>query len=122
MVVIDGKSFNVPVVSLKRTADFLDKYGNRTEDGVLQRELVGVYFNYKLQFGATTDVREYARLWEKLTEPEEFHRVTVPDEAGDYTFTAYFSGVGDELRRVYKEKNYWENLTVNFTAQAPARS
>ena len=38
MVVIDGKSFNVPVVSLKRTADFLDKYGNRTEDGVLQRE------------------------------------------------------------------------------------
>ena len=122
MVVIDGEPYGVPVVSVKRTADFLDKYANRTEDGVLQRELIGVYFNYKLTFGPTSDTGEYARLWEKLTEPEEFHTVTVPDEAGDYTFTAYFSGVGDEMLRRYGEKNYWDNLTVSFTAQAPARS
>lgn len=65
---------------------------------------------------------EYARLWAKLTEPVEFHTVTVPDEAGDYTFTAYFAGVKDKLRRVKGEKNYWTGLTVSFKAKEPART
>lgn len=121
MIIIDGIAFKVPVQSIRRTADFLDKYAERTEDGVLHRELIGVYFNYKLQFGATTDVEEYNRLWKKLTEPKEFHTVTVPDEGGEYTFTAYFSGVGDDMLRQYGNKNYWQNLTVNFTAREPAR-
>ena len=39
-----------------------------------------------------------------------------------YTFTAYFSNVGDELLRKKAEKNYWKNLTANFIAQKPART
>ncbi len=119
---IDGTTYNIPVVSLKRTADFLDKYAERTADGVLHRELIGVYFNYQLQLGATTDVEEYADLWDKLTEPTEFHTVTVPDEDGtDYTFTAYFSNVSDELRRLKEAQVFWKTLTVNFVAAGPAR-
>lgn len=121
MIKIDGITYKIPVVSIKRKADFLDKYANRTEDGDLQRELIGVYFNYQLQLGNTTDVVEYARLWKKLTEPVEFHTVTVPDESGDYTFTAYFSNVGDEVRKMQNAKNYFKSLTVNFTAKSPAR-
>lgn len=71
--------------------------------------------------GPGIDRTEYARLWDKLTEPVEFHEVTVPDEDGDYTFTAYFSNVADELLRKVAEKNYWKNLTVNFIAKKPAR-
>lgn len=122
MVIIDGITYNVPVVSIKRKADFLDKYAERNESGDLLRELIGVYFNYQLQLGATTDTAEYSRLWDKLTEPVEFHTVTVPDEAGDYTFTAYFSNVGDEVRKIQAAKNFWHNLTVNFIAKSPARS
>lgn len=121
MIVIDGESFDVPVVSVKRRADFLDKYAERTEDGVLHRELIGVYFNYSVKFGSTATPAEYARLWQKLTEPVEFHEVTVPDEAGDTTFTAYFSGVSDELRRVRDAGVFWKELSANFTAMAPAR-
>lgn len=121
MIKIDGITYNVPIVSLKRKADFLDKYANRTEDGILKRELIGVYFNYQLQLGRTTSIPEYAKLWKKLTEPVEFHTVTVPDEEGDYTFTAYFSSVGDELRIIQGAKRFWKSLTVNFTSQAPAR-
>ncbi len=121
MVIIDSITYNVPVISIKRKADFLDKYADRNEDGDLLRGLLGVYFNYQLQLGSTTDTAEYARLWDKLTEPVEFHTVTVPDEAGDYTFTAYFAGVGDEIRKVTEAKNYWKNLTVNFIAKSPAR-
>lgn len=121
MLYIDGIGYKIDVLSVKRTADFLDKYAERTENGDLERELIGVYFNYKLQFGPGVDRAEYARLWDKLTEPVEFHEVTVPDEDGDYTFTAYFSNVADELLRKVAEKNYCKNLTVNFIAKKPAR-
>ena len=121
MLYIDGIGYKIDVLSVKRTADFLDKYAERTENGDLERELIGVYFNYKLQLGPGVDRAEYARMWDKLTEPDEFHEVTVPDEDGDYTFTAYFSNVADELLRKVAEKNYWKNLTVNFIAKKPAR-
>ena len=121
MLYIDGIGYKIDVLSVKRTADFLDKYAERTENGDLERELIGVYFNYKLQLGPGVDRAEYARLWDKLTEPVEFHEVTVPDEDGDYTFTAYFSNVADELLRKVAEKNYCKNLTVNFIAKKPAR-
>lgn len=122
-IVIDSTSYDIPILSIKRKAEFLDKYAERTEDGVLHRELIGVYFNYELAFGRTTDTTEYALLWAKLTEVEEFHTVTVPDfdgTGGQYTFTAYFAGVSDELRRETASKTFWRNLVVNFIAQSPA--
>lgn len=119
MIIIDCVTYDVPVISIRRRADFLDKYAERTEDGILQRELIGVYFNYQLQFGRTTDLAEYAALWNKLTEAEEFHTVTVPDESGNYTFTAYFANVGDEMLKQRGASNFWQNLTVNFVAKEP---
>ena len=121
MVIIDSQEFDIPVISIKRRADYLDKYAERTVDGVLHRELIGVYFNYQMKLGTITDANEYAALWAKLTETEEFHTVTVPDETSTpYTFTAYFSNVTDEMRRQKDGVNYWKGLTVNFTAQSPA--
>lgn len=121
MIVIDGSVYNIGVRSLKRTADFLDKYAERLENGDLERELIGVYFNYKLELEPGFDRAEYSRFWKKLTEPVEFHTVRVPDEDGDFTFTAYFSNVADELLLKRAERNYWKNLTVNFIAKSPAR-
>lgn len=122
MIKIDGEIYNVPVINIKRTADFLDKFATRVESGDLYRELIGVYFNYQLQIGSTLDVYEYARLWKKLTEKKEFHEVTVPDEEGEYTFTAYFASISDELRKCSGKTNYWKNLTVNFIAKSPVGS
>jgi hypothetical protein len=122
MITIDGIVYNVPVLSLEERADFLDKYAERTEDGALQRDLIGVYFNYKLTFGRTTNTTELAALWLKLTEPVTFHTVTVPDDAGDVTFTAYFSGVGRKVWRQTDTALFWHTLTVNFTAREPART
>jgi len=122
-VVIDGQTFDIPVISLKRKADFLDKMAERTSDGKLHRELIGVYFNYQLVLGTITDMSEYSSLWDKLTEPVEFHTVTVPDTgSGDYSFTAYFANVTDEMRKIKKSTNYWKSLTVNFIAESPAKT
>ena len=53
MIVIDGEQFKIDVLSVKRSADFLDKYAERLANGHLRRELIGVYFNYKLQFAVS---------------------------------------------------------------------
>lgn len=122
MIKIDGMTFDVPVTDLSRSADFLDKFAKRTEDGGALRELIGVYFNYQLKLGIAEDATEYQRLWDKLTEPVEFHTVVVPGTVGDYTFKAYFSNVKDKMLMQRQQRNYWQDLTVNFTAKVPARS
>lgn len=121
MLTIDGQNYKIDVLSCKRTFDFLDKHAKRTENGDLKRELIGVYINYKLELGVGTDRAEYERLIDKLSEPVEFHTVTVPGTDGDYSFTAYFSNVADSLLLSHNKANYWKGLTVNFIAKKPAR-
>lgn len=99
----------------------IDGLRKRTENGDLKRELIGVYFNYKLTVAPGIDRAEYSRFWDKITEPEEFHTVTVPGTDGDYTFMAYFSNIGDELLLQRGKANYWKGLTINFIAKTPAR-
>lgn len=121
-LVIDGEVYNVPVLTgVKRNADFLDKYAERTDDGDIQRELIGVYFNYRsIKFVKQTDsnYNEYVRLYNKLTEPEEFHDVTIANQS----FRAYFSNVTDDMYLFKNNRPYYRNLTVNFTAKMPSRS
>lgn len=122
MLEIDGERFDVGVVELKRKAEFLDKYAQRTESGDLERELIGVYYNYQLKLEPSARAAEYDRLWQKLTEPCPYHTVAVPyGQGGVYRFTAYFSNVGDTLLRDVVPR-VWKDLTVHFIAKAPARS
>ena len=122
MITIDGVNYDIPIVSLKRTADFLDKYAKRTENGDLARKLIGVYFNYSLSLGGSNSTSVYTAVWNKLTEPTEFHTVVVPADDSTYTFTAYFSTISDNLKKRKDGKNHWTGLTVDFTAKSPART
>lgn len=121
IVIIDDETFEVPITVMKRKAAVLDKYAERTVDGNLHRELIGVYFNYYCKFGKASSASEYARLWNKLTEPVPFHTVTVPDEDGIHTYTAYISNVEDEFLKVKGEQRYMKSLVANFIARSPSR-
>ena len=120
-IIIDGQQYNIDVfIGIKETADFLDKYANRTDDGDLKRELIGVYFNFSdIKFEPQTDsnYNEYERLWNKLTEPEEFHTVKI----ANLEFNAYFNNVSRVIYDFKNEKAYRKDMTVNFTAKKPAR-
>jgi hypothetical protein len=124
MIIIDEVEYDVPLIALDETCDFLDKYAERTEDGVLHRELIGCYFNQKLQFGSPVGATQRAAmtaLWAKLTEATDYHTVTVPDVDGaDFTFTAYFASVKRSLKRWDSGRTYWRGMTANFVAQSPA--
>jgi len=122
VITIDGQTYNVPIISIKRRADALDKYAERVETGRLERELIGIYINYSIQFGTGADTAEYARLWLKITEPVEFHTVTIPDGDGVHEFECYFSGISDEFRRYREPQAFYKNLTLNITSRDPTRS
>lgn len=120
---VDGIQFDIPMVSLKRTADFLDKYAERTEDGELHRELIGVYYNYTLTAGTSTDFgdTDYDAFWEKMTEPVEFHDISIPTKSGYYTFRGYISSVSDEYKKILDNEAEFTGFTCRFTAKSPAR-
>ncbi len=121
---VDGINFDIPMVSLKRNADFLDKYAERTEDGELHRELIGVYYNYTLTAGTSSDFgdTDYDSFWDKMTEPVEFHEISVPVHNGYYTFTGYISSVSDEYKKILDNEAEFTAFTCRFTAKRPART
>ena len=121
---VDGIHFDIPMVSLKRNADFLYKYAERTEDGVLRAELIGVYYNYTITVGTSTQFgdTDYNAFWDKMTEPLEFHEISMPTKNGYYTFTGYISSVSDEYKKILDNKEEFTGFTCKFTAQRPART
>lgn len=123
-ILIDGIYFDIPMVSLKRTADFLDKYAERTEDGELHRELIGVYYNYTLTVGSSTAFgdTDYYNFYEKMTEPVEFHQISIPVKDEYYTFTGYISSVSDEYKKILNNESEFTGFTCKFTAKSPART
>lgn len=124
-IYIDGDYFDIPIESLKRSADFLDKYANRVESGELERDLIGVYYNYTLTAGKSSEIgeAEYNRFFDKCTEPKEFHLISVPASGGGYyNFTAYISSVSDEVEKIGKDYIRYKSFTCKFTAKAPART
>lgn len=122
MLIIDGNTFNIPVLEVRRRCEFLDKSASRTASGVLKRKLIGVYFNYTLSLGSGTNKQEYYSLYEKLSEPVEFHEVEVPYGNEKLTFTAYFADVEDSLLRLKNGDAIWTGLTVSFIAKEPAKA
>lgn len=122
-IYIDGTYFDVPLVSVKREAKFLDKYAEREEEtGDLLRELIGVYINYTMNFGTIDDDDTYEKLWDILTQPVAFHDVTLPSTKRQYTFRCYVSSVSDEMEKILDDTVKFKGLTCKYIAKAPART
>ena len=120
MIMIDSESFDIPITSVAMAADMLDKYAERTNDGVLHRELIGVYYNFEITFAPSfQNATEYSRLWQKLTEPVEFHTVTLWDEDGEYTQEGYFAQTKHKLIKLKNGVPYWKELSTSFVAKQP---
>lgn len=119
-LIIDGVNYDIPLVSIKRTADFLEKYANRTEDGDIHIETIGVYKNYTISIGTIDDRKTYDKLFEHITDVEErFHKVVLPDASGDFTFYGYFSSVSDEIEKILEQGAEFKSLTWKMTSKKP---
>lgn len=121
VISIDGIDFGVGLVKIDRTVDVLDKMAKRTIDGGLKREILGVYFNYKLTFSSFSDMEQYSRLFDKLTEKKEFHTIKVPTNTGYDVYQGYIAKVSDVIEYVSGDKRRVSGLTCEFIARNPTR-
>lgn len=120
---IDGKEWMIPLVSVKRNFDVLDKYAERNEeDGDLKREILGVYCNYTMVFGTIDDDEMYEKLIDKLTEPKEFHDFKFPTTKAPFEFRGYISKVSDEMDKIFSDTVRFKGLTAQFTMKKPFRT
>ena len=118
MIVIDGTSYDIPIVSLEGQADMLDKYAERTNDGVLHRELIGVYDNYQIEFAsAYKNPQVYSDLWFKLTEPVPWHTVKFPTVLGEREIVGYFANTKQKASKQKGTTTYWKGLTTSFVSR-----
>lgn len=123
---VDGVEY--PGVFVKspihRSFNVLDgENAGRTMDGRMQRDIIGTYYTYRLEFDASlSDPEEYDALFEALSAPVDSHIISVPYGQGSLTFEAYVANGEDNLSRIYRnESKKWDNLTVNFVAMEPQR-
>lgn len=122
-IVIDSTTYNIPIKVNRRKAELLYKFAERTKDGVLRSELIGVYYNFDLECGmSVNNVTDYAALWVKLTEPVTSHEITLQDETPDgLTFDCYFANITDEVVKDGAVPIF-RNLSFSVIAISPART
>lgn len=118
MIIIDSIEYDIPIKSISGKADMLDKYAERTNDGVLHRELIGVYDNYEIEFASTYhDPTAYSDLWFKLTEPTPWHTVKFPTIFGEREIVGYFANTSHDVSKQKGNVTYWKGLTTSFVSR-----
>lgn len=119
---IDGVEYKVGLVApMKRKGDVLDLTANRTEDGVLHREVIGTFYNYTLNIIAPNDQELYEALWWVLTAPVASHMVQLPYQ--ETAFEGYFGSCQDDVKFVDKNGKWIGNgISCNLVATRPSRT
>lgn len=120
-IYIDGVYFDIPLVSVKRNFEFLDKYAERNEAGDLLRELIGVFCNYTMSFGTIDDDDLYEALVDKLSEAVPFHDFILPSTKKSFAFRGYISSLSDEMEKIESDTVKFKGLTCKYTAKTPFR-
>lgn len=120
VVTIDDVDFTLGLINIQRKVDVLDKYAERTVDGDLKREILGVYFNYTLNFSGFWDMVQYDRLFKKLTEPVNFHRFVIVSNTGlEVPFKGYVAGVEDVIEYASGNLRSISGLKCEIIAKEP---
>jgi hypothetical protein len=116
---IDGTEYKVRITNLKRKGDVLDLVANRTEDGVLHREIIGTYYNYTLGIETGGDMDEYNDFWWVVTAPSN-HMIILPYATEE--IEGYFGSCQDEIYFINADGMRVKGFTCNMVAVRAART
>lgn len=134
---VDNIEFpNIRVIALEQSFEILDgeKSGRSVLTGVMNRQIIGSYYNYKLKLKpkyTPQGMKEYNQLWHICSQPVKSHMVTVPDDVttnitssgvthNSMTYEAYItSGKRAMLKYDIDGVDYWGDGEFNFVAINP---
>lgn len=122
---LDGRAYNVRVMSLTRSFEVLDgeNTGRTISDGAMFRDIIGTYYNYEMEIDCSKlSPTDYDDLWEALSAPVDCHTVSFPyGRAGMLTQQMYVSSGSDQLQRVENGTNFWAGLKIKYIAMQARR-
>lgn len=122
-IYIDGSLYKVPIISCEPKPSTLWKYAERTEDGIHNGEILGVYFNYTFEIGSIVSQDVYKNLLNKLTEPVEYHIVKLPNQFGTFVdMEVYFSVDSLAIRKSMNGVTTFKGLKFQCICRKPTRS
>ena len=116
--IIDGTTYDVPIIELQRKGDILDLTARRRDDGVLERDVIGTYYNFSVKVGFIRDNQVRKDLWDKLTEPVASHEISIPGQ--DESFEGYFGSVKDDVIIITDEGVLTHGLSFNVVCTNPS--
>lgn len=123
VVTIDSQTFAVGVSKIARRAVIQDGQNEGTaKDYSWIRDVAGTLYTYVLYFDVANGLSptDYDTLYYLLSEPVEFHTLTVPFGQSTITFSAGIQDVNDQMV-VMDDGNIWGSLSITFKPQAPQR-
>lgn len=119
IIKIDGESFDLNIKKLTEEDTFVDKYAERTEAYDLERELVGLFINYRVTIGNIQNKTQRQNFMNRIRKVVPFHTVEMPFNNSTITFKCYITGVTMDLLHQGINENVWGGFEVRFIAKAP---
>lgn len=122
LIQIDGNKFEVRLSKISRKADILDKYARRTMSGDLEREIIGTYFNYNVEFAFCDEPLKYLKLWNIIIKPQTFHNITIVHTTAYISFRGYISNVKDNVTFANPFNDYdrrFDKLSFDIVSKEP---
>ena len=131
---IDGTAYDVPLMTVSRKWNFLDKFAERTQKGDLYRELIGVYLTYDIEFGFIDDRATHDAIFDKLAEPVDGHRIQLPygeklEELANWATNSgygdalqpymYVSGLKDKISKIHDTDIEYDGLSCSLISVKP---
>lgn len=119
--IMDGKEYNVHVMSLTRSFTVKDGLSPSTaQSGAIYRDLVGTYYDYQITVSEKDgDRAALEAFWEDISQPVNSHVCVFPYGQKTLTQRMYVTKGKQNIRRLYSDRAEWDDITVSFIANEP---
>ena len=118
---MDGETYNVQVMSLKRSFDIKEAIAAKyTQSGDIYRDLVGTYYNYTITVRERNGDREALdAFWNAISSPVTSHDCVFPYNQSTLSQRMYVKSGSQDISRLYEDGATWKDITVQFIAKEP---
>ena len=122
MITIDNVTYDVGITKITRKASFKKTSLGTTLDLTKHYDVEGTYYDYEITYNVRNmNLEDYNNLYEKITEPVEYHIVTLPYGNETITFKAHLTASSDNIIFDYKSARKWGGLKVNIESLEPQK-
>jgi hypothetical protein len=123
MITIDGVGWDVPC-DIKRVSEVRpSEISGLMLDRSYFNDVIGTYLRFDVTLAVPTSMaRQYADLYEILTQPVDGHTFIMPYNEGTIEVTARVEDVQDVYVYSTSRKQYWRGIEFSVLANHPSKS